>query len=127
MRRERLRTLAVGLLQLSLLASSPRQAGAQPQTVSSYIPRLEKNIRDNILACWLTRSLDREHGGYTINFGPLGEPKSPGTKMIVTQARMVWLFSRLARAGYCGTECMDAAELGYRFLRQKMWDEKHGG
>jgi len=39
--------------------------------------------------------------------------------MIVTQARMVWLFSRLAREGYGDTEeYLDAAELGYDFLKK---------
>jgi len=123
----RLRIVSLGLLQLSLLTSSAGRAQNQLQPAKSYIPRLEKNLKENIIAFWLPRSLDRDHGGYTINFGPLGEPKGPGTKMIVTQARMVWLFSRLARAGYGGKEYLDAAELGYRFLRQKMWDEKSGG
>jgi mannobiose 2-epimerase len=26
----------------------------------------------------------------------------------------------MARAGYCGKECLDAADHGYRFLREKM-------
>lgn len=92
-----------------------------------YAPRLEKNLRENIMPFWLKKSIDREHGGYTINFGPRGEAKGPGVKMIVTQARTVWLFARLARAGYCGKECLDAADHGYRFLRGKMWDARNGG
>ena len=92
-----------------------------------YAPRLEKNLRENIMPFWLKKSIDRERGGYTVNFGPRGEAKGPGVKMIVTQARTVWLFARLARAGYCGKECLDAAEHGYRFLREKMWDARNGG
>jgi len=49
------------------------------------------------------------------------------TKMIVTQARQVWLFSRLARAGYEPQKNLEAAELGYRFLKEKMWDATNGG
>jgi len=86
-----------------------------------YIPRLEKILKDNIASFWLSKSLDHVNSGYTINFGPKGEPKGPGTKMIVSQARNVWLFSRMARAGY-GKQNLDAAELGYRFLAEKMWD-----
>jgi mannobiose 2-epimerase len=95
-----------------------------PQT---HIPRMEKNLKDNILSFWLKKSIDRENGGYTINFGPRGEAKGPGVKMIVSQARTVWFFSRAARAGYCGRECLDAAEHGYRFLLEKMWDKHNGG
>jgi cellobiose epimerase len=93
----------------------------------SYIPRLERNLKENILPFWLNKSIDRINGGYTINFGPRGEANGPGVKMIVSQARTVWLFARAARAGYCGKECLDAAEHGYRFLRGKMWDERNGG
>jgi mannobiose 2-epimerase len=93
----------------------------------SYIPRLEKNLKENILSFWLNKSIDRAHGGYTINFGPRGEAKGPGVKMIVSQSRTVWLFARAARANYCGKECLDAADHGYRFLKEKMWDKQNGG
>ncbi|MBW3625617.1 MAG: AGE family epimerase/isomerase [Armatimonadetes bacterium] len=92
----------------------------------TYRPRLEKNLKENIIAFWYPKSLDKTNGGYYTSFGPQGELKEGGTKMIVTQARMVWLFARLARAGY-GEQYLDAAGHGYRFLMDKMWDEKHGG
>ncbi|MHC4627762.1 MAG: AGE family epimerase/isomerase, partial [Planctomycetota bacterium] len=92
-----------------------------------YIPRFEKILKENIASFWYSKSLDRTNGGYTINFGPEGELKGGGTKMIVSQARTVWLFSRLARAGYGGDEYIDAADLGYRFLTEKMWDARNGG
>jgi mannobiose 2-epimerase len=107
---------------LAISASDFSQTSAQ-----SYIPRLERNLKENILPFWLKKSIDRGTGGYTINFGPRGEAKGPGVKMIVSQARTVWLFARSARAGYCGKECLDAAEHGYRFLRGKMWDDRNGG
>jgi mannose/cellobiose epimerase-like protein (N-acyl-D-glucosamine 2-epimerase family) len=91
------------------------------------IPRLEKVLKENIASFWYNKSIDRAGGGYTINFGPKGESKGPGTKMIVTQARTMWLFARLARAGYGGDEYIDAAEHGYCFLKEKMWDVENGG
>ena len=104
------------------------QAGPDKANVAErYLPRLERILTENIAPFWYDKSLDREHGGYLINFGPQGEPQGPGTKMIVTQARTVWLFSRLARAGYRREEYLDAAALGYRFLTEKMWDPDHGG
>ena len=101
------------------------QAKAAP--AKTCIPRLERILNDNIVPFWQSKSLDLEHGGYTINFGPKGELKSGGTKMIVTQARTMWLFSRLARAGYDEKKNIEAAKLGYRFLIEKMWDAKNGG
>ncbi|HEU4387281.1 MAG TPA: AGE family epimerase/isomerase [Blastocatellia bacterium] len=104
-------------------------AGAQDKRTpaKTHIPRLERILNENILPFWFSKSLDRANGGYTINFGPKGEPKGPGTKMIVTQSRMLWLFSRMARAGIQTKEALDAADLGYRFLTEKMWDRKNGG
>jgi cellobiose epimerase len=118
------RSLSLAVLIICSVFSLVASGQTPPQ---SYIPRLEKNLKENILPFWLDKSIDRVNGGYTINFGPRGEAKGPGVKMIVTQARTVWLFSRSARAGYCGKECLDAAEHGYRFLREKMWDDRNGG
>jgi mannobiose 2-epimerase len=97
------------------------------RTLQSYIPRLEKNLKENIAPFWLNKTIDRTNGGYTINFGPNGEAKGPGVKMIVSQTRTVWLFARMARAGYGGKEYLEAADHGYRFLREKMWDRQNGG
>jgi mannose/cellobiose epimerase-like protein (N-acyl-D-glucosamine 2-epimerase family) len=96
--------------------------------VTTYIPKFEKILQENIVPFWYSKSLDHENGGYIINFDINGRPRqAEGTKMIVTQARTVWLFSRLVRAGYGGRECLDAADIGYRFLKEKMWDAKNGG
>jgi len=112
-----------------LLSMSPKPCPGQERTTlaETYVPKFEKILTENIASFWYTKSIDRVNGGYTINFGPKSEPKGEGTKMIVTQARTVWLFSRLARAGYGGKEYIDAADVGYRFLREKMWDAKNGG
>jgi mannobiose 2-epimerase len=112
-----------------LLSICSRLAAARSRAelADNAIPRLEKVLKENIASFWLTKSLDNVNGGYTINFGPNSEPKGPGTKMIVTQARTMWLFARLARAGYGRNECIKAAEDGYRFLKDKMWDKENGG
>ncbi len=92
-----------------------------------YIPRLEKILTENIEPFWYGKSLDQKNGGYIISFDIQGKLKEPVTKMIVTQARQVWLFSRLARAGYEPQKHLEAAKLGYQFLRDKMWDPINGG
>ncbi len=121
-------TFAVsGLCVLSaLLTLAPAFPARDGGALQAYVPRLEKNLKDNIVAFWMSKSLDQKNGGYIINFGPRSEPKGPGTKMIVTQARQIWLFSHLAHEGF-GTEYLGPAELGYRFLIDKMWDPEHGG
>ncbi|HYK91407.1 MAG TPA: AGE family epimerase/isomerase [Acidobacteriota bacterium] len=110
----------------ALALSTPGLAAQDSAALRAFIPRLEKNLKENIIGFWMSKSLDRSNGGYIINFGLRSEPKGPGTKMIVTQARQVWFFSHLAHEGY-GKQYLDAADLGYRFLIEKMWDSKNGG
>jgi cellobiose epimerase len=62
-----------------------------------YVPVIRRALEENIAGFWYPRCLDREHGGYVIEFGRTGEVDGPVEKMIVTQARMVWLSARLAR------------------------------
>jgi mannobiose 2-epimerase len=103
------------------------QENAGQGTAAKYVPRLDKILQENIIPYWYPGCLDRVNGGYYINSDPAGKLNHDGNKMIVTQSRMVWLFSRLARAGYRKAEFLAAADLGYRFLIDKMWDHKNGG
>ncbi|MDQ3687317.1 MAG: AGE family epimerase/isomerase [Acidobacteriota bacterium] len=119
--------LALVLMAL-MFARMPVLAQNDRARVKTYVPKLEKILNENIARFWLAKSLDGKNGGYVINFGPEGEPKGAGTKMIVSQARQVWLFSRMARGGYGDRQKnLAAADLGYRFLKDKMWDAKNGG
>ena len=121
-------SVVVVLLAGSAMAVPPNGS----QLAQVYTPKLERILTENIMPFWFDKSLDTVHGGYTINFGNwravvLVVALGPGTKTIVTQARMVWLFSRMASAGYRQEESLKAAELGYRFLKDKMWDPNAGG
>lgn len=90
----------------------------------------KRNLNEAIVDFWLPRSIDAEDGGYRISFDEAGNPTAKNTKGIVTQARMVWFFSRLAASGRGNRpseEYLQAAAHGYQFLRQSMWDSMHGG
>jgi mannose/cellobiose epimerase-like protein (N-acyl-D-glucosamine 2-epimerase family) len=120
----------LGLLASLILfgASAARAASPEmPQICQKYTPLLQKILTENIVPFWYDKSLDRTNGGYAISFDIDGKLREPVTKMIVTQARQVWLFSRLARAGYEPQKNLEAAEVGYRFLIDKMWDPRNGG
>jgi mannobiose 2-epimerase len=112
------------LFGVSLVQAAP---GEMQQVSQKYTPMLQKILTENIVPFWYDKGLDRTNGGYTISFDLAGKLREPVTKMIVTQARQVWLFSRLARAGYDPKKNLEAAEVGYRFLIDKMWDHKDGG
>jgi mannobiose 2-epimerase len=106
-------------------------AAVQPdepaRRLAALLPAIDKNLRENVVPFWFPRCIDREHGGYTISYGPRGEPRPGGTKAIVTQARMLWFASRLLRSEFARDEFREAADAGYRFLRDRMWDAEHGG
>lgn len=117
----------ISIAALLLFPLAAAAAGPDPATISAYIPKLEKNLKQNILAFWRPRSIDKVNGGYMVDFDAAGTPKPGGAKMIVTQARMVWFYARMARAGYGGRDLVNAADHGYHFLREKMWDAENGG
>ena len=96
------------------------------QIAAEYVPRLQRAL-DNMLEFWYPHTLDRTHGGFTLNHDVDGHLLGPGTKAIVTQARMTWFFARLARFGRESARYLEAAEHGFRFLTSRLWDETHGG
>jgi mannobiose 2-epimerase len=91
-----------------------------------HLPALRRTLTENVLEFWQPRCLDEEHGGYILSYDANGDGTGDDSKMLVTQARMVWLFSRLARQGY-GDEYRGAATTGYDFLTGPMHDDEHGG
>jgi len=114
------------VLFLILLVSAGR-AQDKAQLADTYMPRLEKMLQENIVSFWMAKSIDQEHGGYTISFDAQGQEQPGAPKMIVSQARTLWLFSRLMRAGYGTEKMVKAAAHGYAFLTEHMWDHEHGG
>lgn len=110
----------------------PRRSAGAALDKRELIAQFEKTLEENIVPFWYPKSLDYEAGGYIMNFGQQGELLGPARKMIVTQARMVWFFAAVARAGYSGPswgrrELLEAAEHGYRFLLERMRDPKYDG
>ena len=91
-----------------------------------YRARVAANLEDAVLDFWYPRSVDEEHGGFLTSFDADGAFDGDGTKMVVTQARMVWFSARLAREGF-GDEYRDAARQGYEFLTGPMHDDEYGG
>lgn len=90
-----------------------------------YLPRLRENL-EMVLEFWYPRSIDDDHGGFLTSYDADGAFAGNDHKMIVTQARMVWLSARLFREGY-GDRFREAARQGYDFLTGPMHDEDHGG
>jgi len=108
----------------SLLAQAPSDPVAR---LRARIPEFERHLEQGIVDFWYPRTIDREHGGYLLAFDKDNARLPNASKQIVTQARMVWLFSRLSERGARRGAMREAATHGYRFLMDRMWDPRHGG
>lgn len=86
-------------------------------------------LRDKVIPFWLERGIDRVHGGYLTDFDQNGEEGVNTVKYIVTQSRMLWGFSQLAKFAKPEDRVRmeEAAHQGYRFIIDKFWDKVHGG
>ncbi len=80
-----------------------------------------------MLPFWYPHVLDRRHGGYSVALVAATRPGPQPTKSLVTQARLLWLFARLASGEQPATAMQEAAEHGYRFLVGRFLDPLHGG
>jgi mannose/cellobiose epimerase-like protein (N-acyl-D-glucosamine 2-epimerase family) len=114
-------TLLLGLLLVGPASAERIYTRAQAQTL------LEKLLLENIVPFWYPGVIDEEHGGYRLNHDAEGKWLGPADKVLVTQARTVWFFSRLYNSPYGKPEHLDAARHGFRFLKDRMWDPENGG
>jgi mannobiose 2-epimerase len=115
---------ALIFVSLGLIAVGGHAGAQDPRSLA---PAIERNLQQSVITFWYPRVIDREHGGYLIDFDATGRFKGQAPKMIVTQARMLWLSARLMRDGRADDVVRDAARVGYRFLMDHMWDREHGG
>lgn len=88
---------------------------------------LERLLLENVIPFWYPAVIDERDGGYRLNHDGAGRWRGPAPRRLVTQARTVWFFARLARSPYAAAGHREAAAHGYRFLRERMWDPAHGG
>ena len=88
---------------------------------------LEKILTYNILPFWYPEVVDLEEGGYQLNHDLQGKRRGRANKRLVTQARTVWFFARLANSRYGTREHLEATRHGYEFLYKRFWDQEFGG
>lgn len=108
---------------------------------SCQIPRSNPNVEqfigistseikqelDNLLELWYPRIVDTVHGGYWTNFEYDWSQSQDQQKMLVTQARGLWTAARMAQFYPDKTELKEAAEHGFAFLTDTLWNRDSGG
>ena len=82
---------------------------------------------DRLIHAWYPRIVDTINGGYWTHFKHDWAPTNNTEKMIVTQARGLWTAARAARFYKDDELFRHAADHGFLYLTQQMWDEELGG
>ncbi|HYO22567.1 MAG TPA: AGE family epimerase/isomerase [Flavisolibacter sp.] len=94
---------------------------------SQIADEMAKSVTTELLDKYYPQNVDSVDGGfittYTFDFKPVG----PQDKFIVTQARHTWTTAKASEDYPQKAFYLKISEHGFRFLRDVMWDKKHGG
>jgi len=89
---------------------------------------LEQSLFKYILEPWYPLVIDTVNGGYHSNFAhDWSREENSGNRALVQQARHVWATSLIYEIYPGKEEYLDYASLGFRFLKDQMWDPEFGG
>jgi mannobiose 2-epimerase len=100
-------------------------SGLDPEEAIALADAFEASWRTSIISFWYPRAIDPD-GGYRVAWDARGRP-GRDERGTVSQARLVYVFSRAARAGHRPDAMLAAAHHGLAYLRDVMWDAEHGG
>jgi cellobiose epimerase len=100
-----------------------RRGGMQYGSISD---QAQDALRRHVLVPLPPRCIDREHGGFLVDFDDRWRPAGPQDKSLEHAARTTMVFAQLA-AALPGQGYERLALHGCAFLQQAMWDAEHGG
>ena len=100
----------------------PRQVGIRDPG-----ERLTRLLTNNVIPYWTTHVVDRSRGGYHNELDADGTPRPGATKYVVSQARTLWFFTRLATSSIALPGMDRASSDGFDFIYENLWDDKRGG
>jgi len=106
-------------------ASPPPPGTESRQTLAA---ELDATLWKHVLAPRFPRCVDKEHGGFHVNYARDWSPLEDRSRFIVYEARVTWTAATVAllrpdtRAEY-----LPYVRHGVRYLADVMWDREHGG
>ncbi|RPI02550.1 MAG: N-acylglucosamine 2-epimerase [Calditrichaeota bacterium] len=116
------------LILMGMILGTVSLYSQHPNTnMSGLADEIERTLVDNELKSWYPRTIDEQFGGFLTNFDALWQPGETQDKMIVTQARHVWTTAKAAQLYPDVPIYRTAANAGFRFLAEYMWDHEFGG
>jgi mannobiose 2-epimerase len=80
-----------------------------------------------LMGTWFPRCVDRDQGGFLCDFDHRWRPAGPQLKMLEYQARQTLTAARCATRAPDQSPLREAARHGFRYLKDRMWDESLGG
>jgi cellobiose epimerase len=95
--------------------------------LETALNQLTTHLEEGLLPFWLKNGIDPEYGGYLTCFDAEGLPEADTDKYLVTQTRMIWGMSALARMYPARKELAEAARQGVDFFIEHFWDKAQGG
>jgi mannobiose 2-epimerase len=84
-------------------------------------------LRRHVIDVWFPRCVDPERGGYDCDFDPRWRRRGPQHRMLEFQGRQMRSAARLAMLFPSEDRFHEIALHGLRYLRDVMWDHRHGG
>jgi mannobiose 2-epimerase len=88
---------------------------------------METSLETGLLNKWYPRCVDTLYGGFLSTFTYDFKPTGPQDKFIVTQARHTWTTAKASKIYPDVHYYLDCSKIGFRFLRDVMWDKTYGG
>lgn len=111
---------------LVLLSVFKIEAQEREDVDAQVLKKMKFQATSQLIDKWYPLVVDYRDGGYfsTITYDfEVGENQN---KMVVTQARHLWVTSQAAMR-YEDSSFLDYAAHGFEFLKSKMWDDQNGG
>ncbi|MDH5400074.1 MAG: AGE family epimerase/isomerase, partial [Cyclobacteriaceae bacterium] len=99
-----------------------------PEARASVVKaQIEHALQAELLQAWYPRCVDTVYGGFLSDFSYDWQPDGQQNKFIVSQARQVWTACKAAERYPDDLRYRQAADHGFKFLKEYMWDKEHGG
>ncbi len=95
--------------------------------MSKIADTMEYSLKKELLNVWYPRSVDSLYGGFLSTFTYDFKPTGNQDKMIVTQARHMWVNAKAAERYPSIVYYKTGTRQGFNFLKNKMWDKTEGG
>ncbi|MDP4254015.1 MAG: AGE family epimerase/isomerase [Bacteroidota bacterium] len=108
-------------------ALAPAASKPADSTKRRIAEEMEHSLRKELLDIWYPKAVDEKDGGFLSSFSYDFKPVGSQDKMIVTQARHVWVNAKASERYPALAYYKTSARHGFEFLREFMWDKEFGG